>query len=219
MKKNEMYFYVLLRDFLTDYLMTRRNFSEKTARSYRQTLNLLRNYFREEKGISFDKLDFSCFTRSSIYNFLMWLKVVRKNSTQTLNLRLSAIRSFLKYCSEEDMELMPVYLDVSTIHAFKGTKKPCVEYLTHEQLKLLFTVPDITTRIGRRYLGQTPYLKFVKFINKTIILPKTRWGLFDAYALNLIHKNDRVYHGESNPIRAYSHYQNIIKYVNLLAWR
>ena len=150
MKKNEMYFYVLLRDFLTDYLITRRNFSEKTARSYRQTLNLLRKYFKEEKGISFDKLDFSCFTRCSIYDFLMWLKVVRKNSTQTLNLRLSAIRSFLKYCSEEDMELMPVYLDVSTIHAFKGTKKPCVEYLTHEQLKLLFTVPDITTRIGRR---------------------------------------------------------------------
>ncbi|MBN1550933.1 tyrosine-type recombinase/integrase [bacterium] len=150
MKKSELYFYVLLRDFLTDYLLTRRNFSEKTAKSYRQTLNLLRIYFREKKGIAFDKMDFICFTRSNIYDFLMWLKMDRNNSTQTLNLRLSAIKSFLKFCSEEDIELTSTFLDVSTIHAFKGTKKPCVDYLTQQQLKLIFTIPDVTTKIGRR---------------------------------------------------------------------
>ncbi|MFA5384783.1 MAG: site-specific integrase, partial [Eubacteriales bacterium] len=150
MKRNEMHFYRLLRDFLTDYLITKRNFSDKTARSYRQSLNLLRNYLREEKGISFERMDFSCFSRSGIYDFLMWIKNTQKNSVQTLNLRLSAIKSFLKYCSEEDMELMPVYLDVASIHAFKGFKRPCVEYLTQEQLKLLFSLPDMTTRLGRR---------------------------------------------------------------------
>lgn len=150
MKKNEMYFYQLLRDFLTDYLIVRRNFSDKTARAYKQTLNLLRNYFREEKEISFDKMDFSCFSRSSIYGFLIWLKETRNNSVHTLNLRLAAIKSFLKYCSEENMELMPVHLDVSSIHTFKGFKKPCIEYLTQKQLKFLFSLPDITTRLGRR---------------------------------------------------------------------
>lgn len=150
MKNNKMYFYQLLRDFLADYLIVRRNFSIKTVRAYKQSLNLLRNYFREEKGISFDKMDFSCFSRNSIYDFLMWLKEFRNSSTQTLNLRLSSIKSFLKYCSEEDIELMPVYLDVSSIHAFKGIKKPCVEYLTQIQLKHLFSLPDITTRLGRR---------------------------------------------------------------------
>ena len=150
MRKNELYFYVLLRDFLSEYLLTRRNFSEKTAKSYRQTLNLLRIYFREEKRITFDKLDFPCFTRSNIYDFLMWLKEVKNNSTQTLNLRLSAIKSFLKFCSEEDIELTSIFLDISTIHAFKGTKKPGVEHLTQQQLKLIFTIPDITTKIGRR---------------------------------------------------------------------
>ena len=95
-KKSEMHFYVLLRDFLTEYLVGRRNFSAKTASTYRQTMNILRRYFNEEKGKSFDKMDFSCFSRSSIYEFLMWLKNVKKNSTQTLNLRLSATKSFLK---------------------------------------------------------------------------------------------------------------------------
>ena len=150
MKRNEMYFYQLLRDFLVDYLITKRNFSDKTARAYRQSLNLLRNYLREEKSISFDRMDFSCFSRSGIYDFMMWLKNTRNNSAQTLNLRLSAIKSFLKYCSEEDMELMPIYLDVASIHAFKGVKGLSVEYLTKEQLKLLFSLPDMTTRLGRR---------------------------------------------------------------------
>ena len=150
MKKNEMHFYRLLRDFLTDYLITKRNFSDKTARAYRQTLNQLRNYYREEKGINFDRMDFSCFSRSNIYDFLLWLKDIRKSSTQTLNLRLSAIKSFLKYCSEEDMELTTIYLDVAGIHAFKGVKKPYVEYLTQEHLKLVFSLPDVTTRLGRR---------------------------------------------------------------------
>jgi site-specific recombinase XerD len=150
MNKNEMRFYRLLRDFLTDYLIRKRNHSEKTARAYRQTISLLRSYCREEKGISFDKMDFSCFSRSGIYDFLLWLKDSRSNSAQTLNLRLSAIKSFLKYCGEEDVELMAVYLDVKGIHAFKGTGKPYAEYLTQDQLKLIFSTPDMNTRLGKR---------------------------------------------------------------------
>jgi len=150
MKKNEMRFYRLLRDFLADYLVTKRNFSGKTAKAYRQTMNLLRNYFREEKSINFDQMNFSCFSRSNIYDFLVWLRDTRNNSAQTLNVRLAAIKSFLKYCSEEDIELTAVYLEIAGIHAFKGTKKPYVEYLNQEQLKLIFSLPDITTKHGRR---------------------------------------------------------------------
>jgi site-specific recombinase XerD len=150
MKKNEMYFYQLLRDFLNDYLITRRNFSDKTVRAYRQSLNQLRIYLRDEKEICFEAMDFSCFSRDYIYEFLVWLRDSRKCSNQTLNLRLSAIKSFLKYCSEEDLVLMPIYLNVASIHAFKGTKKTCIEYLNPQQLKQLFAAPDITTKLGRR---------------------------------------------------------------------
>jgi site-specific recombinase XerD len=48
------------------------------------------------------------------------------------------------------MELMSVYLDVAGIHAFKGVKKTHAEYLTQEQLKLLFSMPDMAARLGRR---------------------------------------------------------------------
>lgn len=150
MKKNEMHFYQLLRDFLTDYLIVKRNLSRETAKAYRQAINILRQYFCEERNIGFDQMNFACFSRSNIYDFLIWLRDTRNCSVQTLNLRLAAIKSFLKYCAEEDIELTSYYLDITSIHAFKGAKKPCVEYLNPGQLKLLFSLPDVTTKLGRR---------------------------------------------------------------------
>lgn len=150
MKKCDMRFYQLLRDFLDDYLIQKRNFSEKTAKSYRQALKLLRQFFKEEKGIGFDCLGFKLLTRSNVYDFLIWLKKSKNNSVNTLNLRLAAIKSFLKYCGEEEMELTSHYLDISTIHAFKASRKTYVKFLSQDHLKLFFSMPDISTRIGRR---------------------------------------------------------------------
>lgn len=149
-KKDEMHFFQLLHDYLNVYLPIHRNFSTATVRTYRQSLKLLRQYFKEEKGLQFDKLNFSCLSRTNIYDFLLWLKDKRGCSPQTLNLRLSAIKSFLSYCGEEDIELTAVHLDVSSIHNFKGVKKPGVEYLNQSQLKMLFSIPNISIRFGRR---------------------------------------------------------------------
>jgi len=149
MKKSEMRLFRMIRGFLEEYVHMR-SFSDKTVKSYRQTLKLFRAYMDSEKGIRFDRLSFSDFSRENVYGFLMWLKNTKGNSPKTLNLRLSAIKSFLKYCREEDISVTSVYLDVVAIHAFKGDKNPRVEYLTSAQLKRVFSVPDTSTRRGRR---------------------------------------------------------------------
>ena len=95
-------------------------------------------------------MDFSCFSKNNIYDFLAYLRDEKKNTASTLNQRLSAIKSFLKYCAEEDISLSNFYLDVSKIHKFKGEKNTTVEYLTPSQLKLLFSIPDVKLKIGRR---------------------------------------------------------------------
>lgn len=145
-----MQFYELLRDFLTEYLLIRRNFSPKTARAYKQSLNLYRIYFSNERGIHFGAMDFNCFSRDDVYAFLTWLKQERGCAPQTQNLRLAAIKSFLRFCGEEDVELMALYLSVTRIHEFKTQKKQRVEFLTQPQLKLIFKMPDIGTYKGRR---------------------------------------------------------------------
>jgi len=150
MKSSDMQLYQLLHDFLTDYLPTYRNLSDKTVRAYRLSLKLMARYLCDEEGIRFDALDFSHFSRLYVYKFLAWLRDIRNCSAQTLNLRLSAIKSFLKYCAEENFELTVFYLDVSGIRTFKDHKNPVAKHLTQPQLKRLFATPDITTRLGRR---------------------------------------------------------------------
>ena len=148
--EDKMMFYRMLREFLLDYLITQRNSSSKTVRAYKQSLNQFRIYLRDEKSIPFDKVDFDYFSKEQIYGFLVYLRDNKKCSVATLNLRLAAIKSFLRYCSGEDISCTAVYLSVSGIHKFKGEKKPCVEYLKPEQLKLIYSVPVSQIKMGRR---------------------------------------------------------------------
>lgn len=151
MKTNANFlFYQLLRNFLTEHLVVRRNYSQATVRAYKQALNLYRLYFTEVKNIRFGEMKFSCFSREHVYEFLIWLKEERGCSPQTQNLRLAAIKSFLRYCGEEDVELMPIYLDITKIHTFKTPSKQHIEHLTQAQLKLLFRTPNVGTTKGRR---------------------------------------------------------------------
>ena len=57
-KKSELYFYEMLRDFLNKYLVTQRNFTAATVKNYTDSLDQYRKYLREQKGIPFDKVGF-----------------------------------------------------------------------------------------------------------------------------------------------------------------
>lgn len=143
-------FHRLLALFLNEYLPVRRKSSDKTIRAYRQSIRQFAAWNRELRGVRFDRVGFGDFSRDVVYAFLVWLRDERGLSPQTLNLRLSAIKAFLRFCGEEDVELAGLYLSASSIRPFKGSKSPGIEYLEPEQLKELFAEPDVSTRLGRR---------------------------------------------------------------------
>ena len=143
-------FHDYLRLFLSEYLPHRRNFSDQTIRAYKQTFRLIKQYFEEEREISFSDLDFNIVTKESIYEFLLFLKDIKNCSVNTLNLRLSAIKSFFRFCGEEDIEYYSCYLKIKSIHQFRGGKKNSVEYLVPEQIKLILAIPDTRLRLERR---------------------------------------------------------------------
>lgn len=149
MKKNKD-FHDWISEFFCGYLTAKRNYSDKTVKSYKDTFNLLREYFDGELGIKFINMNFDNCNKENIYSFLLYLRDEKSNSASTINLRLSAIKSFFKYCGEEEIELYKYYAKIKTIHNFKGSKKNKVEYLTSQQLKLLFEAPDIGLKNGRR---------------------------------------------------------------------
>lgn len=149
-KKSELYFYELLRDYLHKYLVVQRNFTAATVKNYTDSLEQYRLYLREQRGLPFYKVGFHCFQKDMVYDYCIWLRDDQSKAISTVNLRLSAIRSFLCYCSEEDVSLSGLYLKVKTIHRFKGKTDPRLEYLTPDQLEAVFSAPDTSTRNGRR---------------------------------------------------------------------
>lgn len=152
MKKSEKEtrFFQMLHNYFSVHLPIRLAASPKTIRTYKAALNQMRLYLAEEKGIPFTKMNFDCFNREIIYDFLIYMRDEKHASVNTLNNRLAAIRTFLQYCSDEDMELTALYVDAQKIRRFKGTKKAKVEYLTENQLKIIYSIPDVCTAIGRR---------------------------------------------------------------------
>lgn len=149
-KKSELYFYEMLRDFLHKYMIVQRKFSAATVKNYTDSLDQYRQYLRDQKGIPFDKVGFHCFTKEMIYDFCIWLRDSQLKAVNTINIRLSAIKSFLCYCSEEDVTLSELYLKAGSIHRFNGKKDPKLEYLKAGQLETVFAAPDTSLSNGRR---------------------------------------------------------------------
>lgn len=141
-------FWILARRFLHDYMPVTRNLSDKSVEAYKQSLKVYLEFLELEKGISNEKVNFDSFTRDSIRDFISWL-TDKTCSTKTINLRLTAIRSFLKYCSEEDFELRGIYTDVCSIKKVKEEKKPIV-YLQPEATTAILAAYDTATAKHRR---------------------------------------------------------------------
>lgn len=80
--------------------------------------------------------------------FVVWLKK-KGYAPKTINLKLTAIRSFLKYCSAEDFELHGVYSDVCNVKKQKEEKK-AIEYLQPKATAAILSAYDTKTAKHRR---------------------------------------------------------------------
>lgn len=95
-----------------------------------------------------DRGTFDAFTRDNIKEYVTWLKG-KGFSAKTINLKLTAIRSFLKYCSKEDFELRGVYTDACSVKKIGEEKKP-IEYLSPEATSAILAAYNSTTAKHRR---------------------------------------------------------------------
>lgn len=138
-RKKDKSFWQLARNYLHDYMPVIRNLSDKSVEAYKKSLNTYLRFLKESRTIVNEEVTFDAFTRDDIKDFVAWLKE-NCYSPKSINLKLTAIRSFLKYCSEEDFELRGVYSDVCTIKKQKEEKRP-IEYLQ----------PAVTTAILSAY--------------------------------------------------------------------
>ena len=147
-RKKDKNFWILARNYLHSYMPIARNLSNKSVDAYKQSLKSFLSFLEEELSISNDSVTMDCFNRKNIQDFIEWLK--RKEfSVKSINLKLTAIRSFLKYCSEEDFELSGVYSDVCTVKKLKEEKTPIV-YLQPKATSAILSAFDNKTPKHRR---------------------------------------------------------------------
>lgn len=140
-----------LTEFLSVYLPTQKNVSKNTIHSYRDTFKLLIKYYQEIKRIPVERITLNVLSSEWLIDFLQWLETDRKCSISTRNQRLAAIHSFFRYIQAEEPAGIFHFQKIASI-PIKKAKKPLVEYLTPQAIKLLLEQPDKHTVKGRRDL-------------------------------------------------------------------
>lgn len=152
MKDKVIFFYRMIRDFVSVYLPDQRGASINTIRSYKESLNLLIDFIGDSKRIPLSEIDFDCFTRELIEEFLLWLETNRKCTVSTRNQRLSALKSFLRYAAGKEKSLMALYMDVEAIPKKKSTKVHEIEFFSEAALEAILSQPDKNKKNGKRDL-------------------------------------------------------------------
>lgn len=148
---NQEQLYDLMNKYFNQFLVIRRKSSAKTLKTYKASINKFRKYMDAQKGIPFLSLELSNFGKDFVFDFLVYLRDNEHLKASTLNLRLAALKSFTRFCSEEEPVATSIYISLTKIRKFKDPDRTTiVEYLKQDQLKLLFSMPDTTTRQGRR---------------------------------------------------------------------
>lgn len=142
-------FPTLLQDFFHRRLLTERAASAQTITSYRDTFALLLRFAERRTGRPPSALTLGDLDAPMVLAFLDYLEEVRGNSARTRNLRLTAVRSFMRYASLRDPASSALAGRVLAIPT-KRFDRPLVGSLSRDEVEALLAAPDRATFSGRR---------------------------------------------------------------------
>ena len=145
----ERSFPALLQDFFRQRLVTQRGASAHTIASYRDTFTVFLGYAAERTRRTPSALTLEDLDAPMVLDFLDHLETERGNSARTRNLRLTAIRSFMRYASLREPTLLPVAQRVLAIPV-KRFDRPILGYLSREEVTAIINAPDRSTWSGQR---------------------------------------------------------------------
>ncbi|MCR5685409.1 MAG: site-specific integrase [Lachnospiraceae bacterium] len=142
-------FGVQMTSFFTMYLPTRRDLSDNTISSYRDTFKLLLSFSESVNGIPADKLKLKDFTEPFVSNFINWLAESRGNSAATQKQRLAAIHVFVNYLKTRVPDYLLEYQRILDIRVIMH-RQPDVGHFTASQVESILAAPDVSDPYERR---------------------------------------------------------------------
>jgi site-specific recombinase XerD len=135
--------------FLLEYLVSERNLSRNTQRSYRDTLALFLPFASARKKTPIDRLEVMDLSREAIRDFLDHLEQSRGCSVRTRNQRLAALHALVRFIAERSPEYIDWCGQVRSI-PFKRFARKELSYLEKPEMDALLAAPDLRTRQGAR---------------------------------------------------------------------
>lgn len=139
-------------EYLSHYLIDEKGVSRNTVKGYRDTFVQMIDFMAAVKNIKLEKLTLSRLTKETVTEFLEWIENTRRCSVSTRNARLAAIHSFIKYVQYHHPDNLYEFQKIMSIKS-KKHEKGHLNYLSLDAVRLLLSMPDRTSRKGRRDLA------------------------------------------------------------------
>ena len=133
-------FPALVQSFFTEYLVGQRAVSPRTVACYRDGLMLFLAFAQRQLGKPPTALTLTDIDPDLILAFLAHLEKQRHNSVRSRNLRLSALRTFLKFAGRRDvLSLHSIERALSV--PMKRFERPMLGFLTREEMLAVLGEP------------------------------------------------------------------------------
>jgi site-specific recombinase XerD len=144
-------FPALVQPFFTLYLVNQRAMSPHTVAAYRDALVLFLNFASQRLGKAPTALLLSDIAPDLILAFLDHLEQQRHNTVQTRNLRLVALRAFLKFAARRDLDALHCIEQALGV-PMKRFERPMLGFLTREEMLAVIGAPGETWTSQRDHL-------------------------------------------------------------------
>lgn len=139
----------LITSFLRDYMPRQRGYSPHSCEAYALSFKLLFMFTAKRLHTKPTQLSIEQLDAPTILDFLAHIERDRGNGAATRNLRLAAIKTFMRYVEYQ----VPSALEqIGQIHAIpvKRHDQKLVRHLTMEEVRAILNAPDLATRPGVR---------------------------------------------------------------------
>ena len=133
-------FPALVQQFFTEYLVAQRAVSPRTVACYRDALSLFLGFASRQLGKAPTAMQLADLRPELILAFLDHLEQGRKNTVRSRNLRLTALRAFLKFAARRDVTALH---DIERALAvpMKRFERPMLGFLTRPEMLAVLGQP------------------------------------------------------------------------------
>jgi site-specific recombinase XerD len=148
----------LVQQFFTEYLVAQRALSPRTVACYRDSLMLFLDFASRKLGRAPTDMRLADLQPDLILAFLDHLERDRHNAVRSRNLRLTALRAFLKFAARRDVTSLHV-VEQALVVPMKRFEQPMLGFLTRPEMEAVLGQP------GERWSAQRDHLLLAMLYN------------------------------------------------------